>query len=100
MALVRGIFNCQFQRDYLEHISGGKSAGKLQQFMTRNRRVWEACYHRESLCLRPDYVGRLCSHFSVQLMKVVRMRLWQAQQLLQHFTGDSLKIIYLVFNFI
>ena len=98
MALVRNIFNCKFARGYLEHIGGGKRAGKSQQFMTRNRRMWEACYHRESLCFRPDYVGRLCSHFSVQLMKVVRMRLWQTQQLLQHFSDDSLKIVYLVFE--
>jgi len=96
VALVRNIFNCKFARGYLEHIGGGKRAGKSQQFMARNRRMWEACYHRESLCFRPDYVGRLCSHFSVQLMKVVRMRLWQTQQLLQHFSDDSLKIVYLV----
>ena len=94
MALVRDIFNCQFDGDYLEHISG-KSASTSQTFMTRNRRMWEACYHRHSLCYHPQYVARMCTHFSVQLMKVVRMRLAQSRQLVQHF-GDSLKIVYLV----
>jgi len=96
IALVRSIFNCQFERIYLEHINGGKHVNTSQQFMTRNRRMWEACYHRESLCFQPEYVGRLCGHFSVQLMKVVRMRLSWVQQLLQHFIGDTLQIIYLV----
>ena len=90
--LVRSIFQCQFPSEYLIHING-KTNGS-QNFMSRNRRVWEPCYRHQPLCVRPDFVRRLCSHLAIQLIKVVRLRLGLSEQLLTDF--DSLKIIYLV----
>jgi hypothetical protein len=41
-----------------------------QDFMRRNRRVWEVCNHDPSLCHRSEFVRRLCTYFPIQLIKV------------------------------
>lgn len=87
--LIRSIFKCQFTGEYLQHVNGVTEGG--QDFMRRNRRVWEACHHDKTLCYRPDFVGQLCSYFPVQLIKVVRLRMKD----LASFAADDWKVIYL-----
>ena len=91
--LIRSIFHCTFPSDYLRHISGLTEGG--QDFMRRNRRVWEACNHDPSLCHRSEFVRRLCTYFPIQLTKVVRLRVRELAGILKE--GDDLKwkIVYL-----
>jgi len=76
MELIRSIFRCQFSEDYLRHINDREKG----DFMSRNRRVWDACQHDPDLCLRPDFVQSLCLRFPVQLIKEVRLTLNQIEQ--------------------
>ena len=88
--LLRSIFQCQFPADYLHHINGKNESSQV--FMSTNHRVWEACRHDRSLCARPDFVHRLCTHFPVQLIKVVRLPLSFSRQLMDL----NVKIVFLV----
>lgn len=92
--LIRSVFQCRFPSDYLRHVSGLTEGG--QDFMRRNRRVWEACGHDPALCHQPEFVGRLCTYFPVQLMKVVRLRVKELLAMMDE-DGDpqQWKIIYL-----
>lgn len=94
--LIRSIFQCKFPIDYLKHVNGLTDGG--QDFMRRNRRVWEACQTERSLCHRADFVGRLCSYFPIQLMKVVRLRAKEVISLLQDVdpAARDWKIVYLM----
>lgn len=89
--LIKSIFNCQFSTDYLQHVNGLTPNG--QEFMSRNRRVWEACNRVKgsSLCAKKEFVSRLCTHFPVQLIKVVRLRVEQ----LNEASTKGLKVVYL-----
>lgn len=93
MDLIRSIFDCQFPVDYLRHINGLTSNG--QEFISRNRRVWEVCNGSRrglrDLCCKPDFVSTLCQHFPVQLIKVVRLRM----QELNESNTRGWKVIYL-----
>ncbi len=90
--LIQSIFRCRFSGDYLQHVNGLTDGG--QDFMRRNRRVWEACHHERSLCYRPDFVGQLCTYFPIQLIKVVRLRVRELAPLLEDTSSDW-KIVYL-----
>ena len=90
--LIQSIFNCKFTGDYLRHVNGLTDGG--QDFMRRNRRVWEACHHERTLCYRPDFVGQLCTYFPIQLIKVVRLRVKELAPLLEDISKDW-KIVYL-----
>lgn len=92
--LIRSIFQCRFTADYLRHVNGLMEGG--QDFMRRNRRVWESCQHDKSLCYRPDFVARLCSYFPIQLIKVVRLRAKELVSLLNQDSNNDWKIIYLM----
>lgn len=78
MELIRSIFGCRFSADYLRHVSKRENGG--QDFLIMNRRVWESCQHDASLCVRPDFVRRLCTYFPVQLVKEVRLSLDQIEE--------------------
>ena len=62
--------------------------------MRRNRRVLKACHHEKSLCYRPDFVGKLCTFFPIQLIKVVWLRAKELTPLLEDISKDW-KIVYL-----
>ena len=91
MDLIQSIFNCEFSTDYLRHVNGLTQNG--QEFMSRNRRVWEACNRVKgsSLCARKEFVSRLCTHFPIQLIKVVRLRM----EHLNEASIKGLKVVYL-----
>lgn len=87
--LIDEIFRCKFRGDYLEHVNGKNSDNV--EFMSRNKRVWDTCSKEKTLCTNPEFVGKLCRHFPVNLIKVVRLRLSD----LHEAELDGIKVIYL-----
>ena len=93
--LIRSLSRCQFSTEYLRDMNGLTKGS--QNFMTVNRRVWNACQHNRSLCVEPEFVGQLCSFFPVHLMKMVRLRVKDLSSLLMDDPSTKdWKIIYLV----
>lgn len=78
MELLHSIYDCQFTTDYLMHVTKRSKGG--QPYLQINTRVWEPCHQFEdSLCVEPDFIGHLCKHFPVQLVKEVRLTLDQIE---------------------
>ena len=92
--LLRSVFRCRFTQDYLNHING--IGNTSQTFMTKNRRVWQACARNRSLCTQPEFVHRICNHFSTHLVKVVRMRLGLTRLVFDQLPDTMTKIVFLV----
>lgn len=94
--LIENIFQCRLPAHYLAHINGlGETKYK---FITRNSRLWNACHHNQQneslLCTNADFISRLCSHFPVHLMKLVRLPVSLIGPLLQQL--QPLKVVFLV----
>lgn len=90
VGVIRDLYECKFRSDYLQHINGDNADSV--EFMSRNKRVWEACSKEKALCTSPEFVSRLCAHFPVRLIKVVRLRL---SELVKEHMPSDLKVVYL-----
>ena len=95
--LIQSLFKCRFAADYLQHVNGVTKGGG-DYFMSRNWRVWSACQHDRSLCYQPEFVRKICSHFPIHLIKVVRLRVKEIEKFLtnQSISKNNWKIVYLV----
>lgn len=94
--VLRKLLHCDYYN--LEHyLDYGKSHVYL---FTHNHRLWAQCEAAQAagmgyLCWRPEFLSAICREFPFQSMKVVRLRLKLAEELL---LDDSLnvKVILLI----
>lgn len=81
VANLKQLLHCNYSgdgmRDYLEY---GQSHSYL---FKHNTRLWRLCLLYPNFCWRPDFLTPLCRLFPLQSMKVVRLRLAIAGQLLE-----------------
>nr|XP_032293629.1 uncharacterized protein LOC6634350 isoform X3 [Drosophila virilis] len=76
---LKNLLNCDYgdMSDYLEY-------GKTHTYLfEHNQRLWEVCREYPRFCWRPAFLTPFCRLFPIQSMKTVRLRLAQAEQLLQ-----------------
>lgn len=76
---LKNLLNCDYgdMADYLEY-------GKTHTYLfEHNQRLWDVCREYPRFCWRPAFLTPFCRLFPIQSMKTVRLRLAQAEQLLQ-----------------
>lgn len=76
---LKNLLNCDYgdMSDYLEY-------GKTHTYLfEHNQRLWDVCREYPRFCWRPAFLTPFCRLFPTQSMKTVRLRLAQAEQLLQ-----------------
>ncbi|KAL7729909.1 hypothetical protein ACLKA6_014757 [Drosophila palustris] len=76
---LKNLLNCDYgdMTDYLEY-------GKTHTYLfEHNQRLWDVCREYPRFCWRPAFLTPFCRLFPIQSMKTVRLRLAQAEQLLQ-----------------
>lgn len=87
--MLSGLLQCNYtsQIDYLQF------AYTNPEMFVRNSRLWNICSTMpRSKCYMPDNIGKLCSLFPLQVMKLVRVRLAFLSSLLER----NAKIIWLI----
>lgn len=75
---LKALLNCNYtgMDHYLEY-------GKHHNWLfTHNTRLWAQCQQHPELCWLPDFLSPFCRLFPFQSMKVVRLRLQLAEELL------------------
>nr|XP_024216815.1 carbohydrate sulfotransferase 4 isoform X2 [Halyomorpha halys] len=75
---IRNLLNCNYT-DMDKYLSYGQDHTWL---FTHNNRLWEKCTEYPHLCWLPIFLNRFCSLFPFQSMKLVRLRLKLAEELL------------------
>ena len=75
---IKKLLNC----DYSDMDTFFDYVFKNPFFLPLNRRVWEGCSEHPKFCYHPRILGRICKLYPLQSMKLVRLRLKVAQQLL------------------
>ncbi|XP_030561816.1 carbohydrate sulfotransferase 4 isoform X1 [Drosophila novamexicana] len=89
---LKNLLNCDYgdMSDYLEY-------GKTHTYLfEHNQRLWEVCREYPRFCWRPAFLTPFCRLFPIQSMKTVRLRLAQAEQLLQDQSLSNVRIVLLV----
>lgn len=89
---LKNLLNCDYgdMTDYLEY-------GKTHTYLfEHNQRLWEVCREYPRFCWRPAFLTPFCRLFPIQSMKTVRLRLAQAEQLLQDISLSNVRIVLLV----
>ncbi|KAH8418778.1 hypothetical protein KR222_002558, partial [Zaprionus bogoriensis] len=89
---LKNLLNCDYgdMTDYLEY-------GKTHTYLfEHNQRLWEVCREYPRFCWRPAFLSPFCRLFPIQSMKTVRLRLAQAEQLLQDQSLSNVRIVLLV----
>jgi len=98
---LRSVYSCNY--------TTGSPANALLTFLSKsgykkwplhNIRLRNACEgvaedKKDDLCLSPDFLGKACQLYPTHLVKTVRMRVEQAEPLLQKPEGLNLKILVL-----
>lgn len=75
---IKNLLNCNYSG-----VNKFFQSNKINKFMFGyNWRVWNACNKTMEICYHPKFLGQICKLFPLQSMKLVRMRLKVAQQLL------------------
>ena len=67
-------------------------------FKNHNTRLWKSCYNllpRETMCFMPDYLNAVSALYPIKLMKTVRLRVSDTEQLLLD-PELNLKVVVLV----
>ncbi|XP_017834912.1 carbohydrate sulfotransferase 4 [Drosophila busckii] len=89
---LKNLLNCDYgdMTDYLEY-------GKTHTYLfEHNVRLWDVCRDYPRFCWRPAFLTPFCRLFPIQSMKTVRLRLAQAEELLQDQSLSNLRIVLLV----
>ncbi|XP_062127355.1 carbohydrate sulfotransferase 4 [Drosophila sulfurigaster albostrigata] len=89
---LKNLLNCDYgdMTDYLEY-------GKTHTYLfEHNQRLWDVCREYPRFCWRPAFLTPFCRLFPIQSMKTVRLRLAQAEQLLQDQSLSNMRIVLLV----
>ena len=99
VSLLRSVFTCNY--------TTGSPANAMLSFLSKSgykkwplhnirlRNVCEGVADKEDLCLSPDFLAKACQLYPIHLVKTVRMRVVQAEPLLQKPEGLNLKILVL-----
>ncbi len=67
-------------------------------FQNHNTRLWKSCHNllpRETMCFMPDYLNAVTALYPIKLMKTVRLRVSDTEQLLLD-PELNLKVVVLV----
>ncbi|XP_046426411.1 carbohydrate sulfotransferase 5-like isoform X1 [Neodiprion fabricii] len=75
---VKDLLNCEYQ-DLDEYIDYGKPHPWV---FNHNTNLWKQCRHHKEVCYDHKFLSSMCKLFPFQSMKLVRMRLRIAQELL------------------
>ncbi|KAH8297901.1 hypothetical protein KR018_000501, partial [Drosophila ironensis] len=89
---LKNLLNCDYA-DMLDYLNFGKTHTYLFE---HNTRLWDVCREFPRFCWRPDFLTRFCRLFPIQSMKSVRLRLAQAEKLLEDQSLSSVRIVLLV----
>ncbi|XP_017050431.1 uncharacterized protein LOC108094380 isoform X2 [Drosophila ficusphila] len=76
---LKNLLNCDYA-DMLDYLNFGKTHTYLFE---HNTRLWDVCREFPRFCWRPAFLTRFCRLFPIQSMKTVRLRLAQAEKLLE-----------------
>jgi len=99
VSLLRSVFSCNF--------TTGSPANAMLSFLSKSgykkwplhnirlRNVCEGVADKDDLCLSPDFLAKACQLYPTHLVKTVRMRVVQAEPLLQKPQDLNLKILVL-----
>jgi len=95
---LRTLYSCSFTSanvGFLHHV-----AVPANKFLMKNhnKRLWNSCSNllpRETMCLMPEYLNRVCPLYPIRLAKTVRLRVARVEPLLQDPSMD-LKVVVLV----
>ena len=99
VSMLRSIFSCNY--------TTGSPANAMLSFLSKSgykkwplhnirlRNVCEGVAEKDNLCLSPDFLAKACQLYPTHLVKTVRMRVVQAEPLLQKPEGLNLKILVL-----
>ncbi|KAI9558828.1 hypothetical protein GHT06_015617 [Daphnia sinensis] len=97
MELIRSLFECQFPADYLRYVNGLATVQGSQNFMFKNRRLWDECYYNRTLCYQPEFVNHLCPYFPIHVIKALRLRVSELSPFLANYSASKdWKIVHLV----
>eukprot|EP00092_Neocalanus_flemingeri_P025067 GFUD01027183.1.p1 GENE.GFUD01027183.1~~GFUD01027183.1.p1 ORF type:complete len:525 (+),score=91.97 GFUD01027183.1:151-1725(+) len=97
-SFLKSLLTCKFTSEnigFLHHVS--KDANKFL-FQNHNFRLWNSCHNllpNDVMCLMPEYLNQVCPLFPIKLIKTVRLRVKNVEELLQDSSMD-LKVIFLV----
>ncbi|MCL4149449.1 UNVERIFIED_CONTAM: hypothetical protein GTU68_014028, partial [Idotea baltica] len=89
LSLLQGLLKCNYtdKTDYLNFAYGN------HEMFVRNSRLWQMCSTMPRFkCYVSENIGKLCSLFPIQVMKLVRVRLSVLAPLME---DKSVKIIWL-----
>ena len=99
VSLLRSVFSCNYTE--------GSPANAMLSFLSKSgykkwplhnirlRNVCEGVAEKDNLCLSPDFLAKACQLYPTHLVKTVRMRVVQAEPLLQKPQDLNLKILVL-----
>ncbi|XP_022231307.2 uncharacterized protein LOC111080155 isoform X2 [Drosophila obscura] len=76
---LKNLLNCDYA-DMTDYLNFGKTHTYLFE---HNTRLWDVCREYPRFCWRPTFLTRFCRLFPIQSMKTVRLRLAQAEKLLE-----------------
>ncbi|KMY88540.1 uncharacterized protein Dsimw501_GD23416, isoform B [Drosophila simulans] len=76
---LKNLLNCDYA-DMIDYLNFGKTHTYLFE---HNTRLWDVCREFPRFCWRPAFLTRFCRLFPIQSMKTVRLRLAQAEKLLE-----------------
>ena len=97
-SFLKSLFTCKFNSEnigFLHHVTQGPNKFL---FENHNFRLWNSCHNllpNNLMCFMPDYLNRVCPLFPIKLIKTVRFRVRNVEELLQDSAMD-LKVIVLV----
>lgn len=79
LSTIKNMLNCNYHgmNEYFEY-------GKDHHYQfSHNTRLWNYCKYDRELCLDANFTSKFCELFPFQSMKVVRVRLYLIEELLQ-----------------
>jgi len=95
---LRSLYTCSFTSrnvGFLHHVAVPANKFLLKN---HNKRLWNSCANllpRETMCLMPEYLNKICPLYPIRLIKTVRLRVAKVEPLLQDPAMD-LKVVMLV----
>jgi len=97
-SFLKSLYTCKFNKEnlgFLHHVTQGPNKFL---FANHNFRLWKSCQNllpNDLMCFMPDYLNKVCPLFPIKLIKTVRFRVKNVEELLQD-SAMNLKVIVLV----
>ena len=99
VSLLRSVFTCNYTTGSPANAMLSFLKTKYKQWPLHNIRLRNVCEgvadDQDDLCLSPDFLTKACQLYPTHLVKTVRMRVAQAEPMLQNPQGLNLKILVL-----